>query len=59
MLIVRFDGRLLGNRGDRKGEAGAEAGVELFWGPDATLRLRFLAFRGRFGGDDDRCDASP
>ncbi len=58
MLIVRFDGRLLGSRGDRNGEAGAEADAELFWDPAGTLRLRFLAFRGRLGGDNDRCDVS-
>lgn len=59
MLMVRFDGRRLGRRGDRKGEAGAEVEAELFLGgPVGTLRLKFFAFRGRLGGDGDRCDES-
>jgi len=56
MLMVRFEGRLLGNRGDRKGEAGAEVDPGVFLGMAGTLRLRFFEFRGRFGGDGDRCD---
>ena len=59
MLIVIFDGRLSGSRGDRKGEGGTEVDARLFSGPARTLRLRFLTFRGRFGGDGDRGDVSP
>jgi len=59
MLIVRFDGRRLGSRGERKGEGGAEVDDKVFLrGPASTLRLRFFAFRGRFGGDGDRLDWS-
>ena len=54
-LIVRLDGRRVGNRGDRKGEAGAEIGTVLFLVPAGTFKLKFLALRGRFGGDDERC----
>jgi hypothetical protein len=56
--MVRFEGRLLGNRGERKGEAGADVDPGVFLGTAGTLRLRFLAFRGRLGGDGDRCELS-
>jgi|SRR5579859_6613018 len=56
MLIVRLDGRREGSRGDRNGEAGADPGKELAFVPTGTLRLRFLAFRGRLGGERDRRD---
>ena len=55
MLMVRLEGLRDGNRGDRKGEAGAEVGkFGVFFVPGGTLRLKFLALRGRFGGDGDR-----
>ena len=54
MLIVRFEGRRPGSRGERKGETGAEVAAALALGPVGTLRLRFLAFRGRLGGDGER-----
>jgi len=55
MLMVRFDGRRVGSRGDRKGEAGADIGSETPVDPGGTLRLRFFAFRGRLGGEGERC----
>jgi len=51
MLIVRPEGRLDGNRGDRNGDAGADVDESLFGA--GTFKLRFLAFRGRFGGEGD------
>jgi hypothetical protein len=52
--MVRLDGRRLG-RGERKaGETGAEDAAALAFGPVGTLRMRFLAFRGRLGGDGER-----
>ena len=56
MLSVRLGGRRPGSRGDRKGETGAEAATALALGPVGTFRLRFLAFRGRLGGDGERCE---
>jgi hypothetical protein len=56
MVIVRFEGRRVGNRGDRNGDAGADIGREVAFEPAGTLRLRFLAFRGRLGGEGDRCE---
>lgn len=58
MLMVRLDGRREGSRGDRKGDAGADPGKEIAFAPGGTLRLRFLALRGRLGGEGDRRDAS-
>ena len=58
MLMVRLDGRREGSRGDRKGDEGAEPGRELAFVPAGTLRLRFLALRGRLGGEGDRREAS-
>ena len=59
MLMVRFEGRRVGNRGDRKGDAGADIGSDVVGtlDPGATLRIKFLAFRGRLGGEGERCDA--
>jgi hypothetical protein len=57
MLIVRLEGLRPGRRGERKGETGAELAAALALGPVGTLRLRFLAFRGRLGGDGERWDA--
>ena len=56
MLRVRLGGRRAGSRGDRKGETGAEAAAALALGPAGTFRLRFLAFRGRLGGDGERLE---
>jgi len=53
-FMVRFAGRRRGgleDLGDRNGEGGAE--VEMLFLAVGTLRLRFLVFRGRFGGDGD------
>lgn len=54
--MVRLEGLREGSRGDRNGEAGAEVGSAVFFTavPTGTLRLNFLALRGRFGGDGDR-----
>lgn len=59
MLMVRLDGRREGSRGDRNGEAGADPGKKLAFVLAGTLRLRFLALRGRLGGEGDRRDAPP
>lgn len=56
--MVRLGGRLLGNLGDRNGEAGAEVDERLLIEPGGTFRLKFFAFRGRLGGDGDRRKAS-
>jgi len=54
MLRVRPEGRLEGNRGDRKGDTGAEVDETLEGA--GTVKLRFFAFRGRLGGEGDLCD---
>jgi hypothetical protein len=59
MLMERLEGRLFGNRGDRKGDAGAEVDGRYVLGAAGTLRLRFFAFRGRFGGEGERWEVSP
>lgn len=55
--MVRLEGLREGSRGDRNGEAGADVGsAGFFVVPGGTLRLKFLALRGRFGGEGDRCE---